>query len=166
MCSVGVQHQQCFIPDLVHFSLKIKVPNSVADPGCFSRIWIFSIPDPGSASKNLSIFTQKIVFNLSELWSGLFIPDPDLGSGFWVCTHPGSRIQRSNCFTIIFSVQLESVTGYESMSLTTNPRIWAWMKTKKFRIWSSNKNRNLWGPGWLAAQTRTALHKEPKISFL
>ncbi len=29
--------------------------NSVADPGRLSRIQIFSIPDPGSASKNLSI---------------------------------------------------------------------------------------------------------------
>ncbi len=50
---------------------------SVADPGCLSRIRIFSILDPGSAYKNLSIFTQKIVFKLSEIWSGLFIPDTD-----------------------------------------------------------------------------------------
>ncbi len=33
---------------------------------------------PGSASKNLSILSQKIVSKLSELWSGMFIPDPDL----------------------------------------------------------------------------------------
>jgi hypothetical protein len=32
---------------------------------------------PGSASKNLSILTQKIVSNLLEIRSGLFIPDPD-----------------------------------------------------------------------------------------
>ncbi len=31
---------------------------------------IFSIPDPGSASKNLSILPQKIVSKLSEIWSG------------------------------------------------------------------------------------------------
>jgi hypothetical protein len=43
--------------------------SSVADPGCLSlnrlfpsRIRFFSIPDPGSASKNLSILTQKIDF--------------------------------------------------------------------------------------------------------
>ncbi len=47
-----------------------------------SRIRLFSIPDPkffhpGSTSKNLSILTQKIVLKLSEIWSGLFIPDPD-----------------------------------------------------------------------------------------
>ncbi len=40
------------------------------------------IPDPsffhpGSASRNLSILTQKKVSKLSEIWSGLFIPDPD-----------------------------------------------------------------------------------------
>ncbi len=42
-----------------------------------SRIQIFSIANPGSASKNLSILTQKIYSKLSEIWSGLFIPDPD-----------------------------------------------------------------------------------------
>jgi hypothetical protein len=35
------------------------------------------IPDLGSVARNLSILTQKIVFKLSEIWSGLFIPDPD-----------------------------------------------------------------------------------------
>jgi hypothetical protein len=58
----------------------------------------FFIPDPGSeffhlgsASKYLSIITQKIVSKLSEILSGLFIPDPDPGSLLF--THPGSRIQ-------------------------------------------------------------------------
>jgi hypothetical protein len=42
---------------------------SVADPGCLSRSRFFSIPDPnclhhGSASKNLSILTQKMVSKL------------------------------------------------------------------------------------------------------
>jgi hypothetical protein len=32
-----------------------------------SRIRIFSIPNPGSASKNLRILTQKIVSKLSEI---------------------------------------------------------------------------------------------------
>jgi hypothetical protein len=55
-----------------------------------SWIRIFSIPGPGSASKNLStgIFTQKIVSKLSEIWSGLFIPAPNF------FTHPGSRCQK------------------------------------------------------------------------
>jgi hypothetical protein len=52
------------------------------------------IPDPnffhpGSASKNLSILTQKSGFHLTEIWSGLFIPDPDHDF-----THPGSRDQK------------------------------------------------------------------------
>jgi hypothetical protein len=42
-----------------------------------SRIRIFPIPDPGSATKNLSILTQEIVSKLSEIRSGLFIPDQD-----------------------------------------------------------------------------------------
>jgi hypothetical protein len=42
-----------------------------------------------SASKNLSIFTQKIVSKLSEIRSELFIPDPDF------FTDPGSQIEGS-----------------------------------------------------------------------
>jgi hypothetical protein len=47
------------------------------------RIRLFSIPDPnflnpGSASKNLSILTYKLVSKLLEICFGLFIPDPDL----------------------------------------------------------------------------------------
>jgi hypothetical protein len=62
----------------VFFSDYIRMAIScVADPGCLSRIRIFSIPDPGFPSKNLSILTQKMVSVLSELWSGMFIPDPD-----------------------------------------------------------------------------------------
>jgi hypothetical protein len=42
----------------------------IPDPGSeFFASWIriFCIPDPGSASKNLSILTQKIVSKLSEI---------------------------------------------------------------------------------------------------
>ncbi len=70
--------------------------SSVADPGCLSRILLFSIPDHGSASKNLSILTKKnkkMVSKLKKIWFGLLIPDP--GSGCWLSTHPGSRIQGS-----------------------------------------------------------------------
>jgi hypothetical protein len=45
-------------------------PIGVADLGCLTRIRIFSIPD-------FSILTQKMVSKLSEIRSGLFIPDPD-----------------------------------------------------------------------------------------
>ncbi len=48
----------------------------------YPRSWnrLFSIPDLGPASNNLSILTQTIVSKLSEIWSGLFIRDPDPGS--------------------------------------------------------------------------------------
>ncbi len=39
---------------------------------------MFPVPDSGSASKNLSILTQKIVSKLSEIWSRLFIPYPGI----------------------------------------------------------------------------------------
>ncbi len=58
-----------------------------------SRIRIFSIPDPGSASKNLSILTKKFVSKLSEIWARLFIPDPDPDS--LPIPDPGSRGQKS-----------------------------------------------------------------------
>ena len=78
-----------------------------ADSGqfcCTCFVWVFysvhffnfssRIPNPnffhpGSPSKNSSILTQIIFSKLSEIWSGLFIPDPD--PDFF--THPGSRIQ-------------------------------------------------------------------------
>ncbi len=59
------------------------------------RIRIFSSPHPGSASKNLSILTQKMVSKFSEIWSWLFIPDPDPGSWSWLFTHSGSRGQKA-----------------------------------------------------------------------
>ncbi len=72
---------------LPHSGICIRLSSSVADPGCFSRIRICSITDPwsrvkkipgsGSASKNLSILTQNLVYKLSEIWSEMFIPDPD-----------------------------------------------------------------------------------------
>jgi hypothetical protein len=53
----------------------------------------FSIPDPGSRIriKEFKYFNPKIVSKLSEIWSGLFIPDPD--PDFY--THPGFRFERS-----------------------------------------------------------------------
>ncbi len=42
--------------------------------------------DPGSASRNLSIFDPKTISKLSEQWSGMFHPDPDF-------SHPGCWIR-------------------------------------------------------------------------
>ncbi len=57
---------------------------------------MFSIPDPHQ--RNLSILTHKMVFKLSEIWSGLFIPDP-----YWILIfypfripNPGSRGQKGH----------------------------------------------------------------------
>ncbi len=72
----------------------------VADPGCLSPIQIFSIPDPNFSIPDPSFFhpgfririfppsripdlhqrIYPVASKLSEIWSGLFIPDPDPGS--------------------------------------------------------------------------------------
>ncbi len=82
--------------------------SSVADLGCLSRIrffpsWIpdlgpkrFRIPDPGSASKNLSSFYPKNCF-----WAlDNMIRDVHPGSGSWIFTHTGSWIQGSKMHRI------------------------------------------------------------------
>ncbi len=53
---------------------------------------------PGYASKNLSVLTQKIVYKISWIWSGLYIPDPD--PGFLPITDPGSMGHKCNGFRI------------------------------------------------------------------
>ncbi len=57
-----------------------------------SQIRIFYKPDPGSRIKKISgsqirirkkeykYFNPKIVYKLSKIWSGMFIPNPDPGS--------------------------------------------------------------------------------------
>jgi len=60
--------------------------DSVADTGCLS-------PDPGWASKNLSILTQKKIIPSSRKY------DSGPGSGFF--THPGFRIQGSKRHRIL-----------------------------------------------------------------
>ncbi len=63
-----------------------------------NRTYFSGLPDPASASKNLSFILQKIVSKLLEIWSGMFITDSDSESGsririliFFI--HPGSLIQ-------------------------------------------------------------------------
>ncbi len=67
--------------------IKIEVWISVADPGCLSRILMFSIPDPGSEffpsripgpHQRVWVFEpQKMISKLSKIRSGFFILDPD-----------------------------------------------------------------------------------------
>ncbi len=70
-------------------------------PCCKSERFVpdpnFSIPDPGSKRfrirvKDSSIFIPKIVSKLSEIWSGMFIPDP--GSWILPIQDRGSKRQR------------------------------------------------------------------------
>jgi hypothetical protein len=54
----------------------------ISDPDFFhpgSRVK--KIPGSASTSKNLRILTPRIVSKLSEILSGMFIPDTDSGSG-------------------------------------------------------------------------------------
>ncbi len=97
---------------------QIKTPTSLPWPDkrkqcCGSKLFIpdpdpnffFSgsrakkIPGSTSTSKDLGILTQKIVSKLSEIWSGMFIPDPDAGSGSlflnpYRIPNPGSKRHR------------------------------------------------------------------------
>ncbi len=68
-----------FIPDPIFFHPGSRIQGH-NDPG--SRIQI----------RIKEFLTEKIVSKLSEIWSGMFIPDP--GSGSWIYTHPGSRGQK------------------------------------------------------------------------
>ncbi len=83
---------------LIQFALIRITHCSVVDLGCLSRISdpnfsiperrVKKIPDPGSASKNLTILTKKIS-KLSEIGSGMFIPD--LYLNFYASRIQGSK---------------------------------------------------------------------------
>jgi hypothetical protein len=71
---------------------KTKIWEQCCGSGCLLPGFQFRIPDPKIFPSRFRIkyFNQIIV---SKLWSGLFIPDPDPGSGFFI--HPRSRIRGS-----------------------------------------------------------------------
>ncbi len=96
---------------------------SVADPACLSRIRIFPSRIQGQRDsgpririrrKLFKVFlTQKIVSKLSEIWSGMFIPDP----GCWffyvhICTVVSS-------FPILRSV-LQASASSKSLDRSTS----------------------------------------------
>ncbi len=111
--------------------LKVLYPinitsTSVADPGCLSRIRLFSIADPtffhpGSTSKNLIILTQKKWFLSSRKYdpgcsSRISDPDPD----FLPIPNPGSRGQkgtgsrirvRNTDSTVVLTIRVVSCSG-------------------------------------------------------
>ncbi len=97
-----------------------------------SRIRIFSIPDPNffhprSASKNVSILTPTNFSKHSEIWSGLFIPDPD--HDFYPSQIPGSkrhRIPDPGSGTLVVTTRHYSHRGWRDANPLTGPSaIWA-----------------------------------------
>jgi hypothetical protein len=58
----------------------------IRDPG--SLVKKAPYPGSGSATKNVSILTQKILVNLSEIWSWMFIPDHGTQSQIWIFPIP------------------------------------------------------------------------------
>ncbi len=93
---------------------------SVADPGCLSRIPDpnFSIPDSWSkrsASNNPSLFNPKIVSKLSEIWSGMFIPDPNLD--FLPIPNPRSRAQKGT------GSRIRNTAGYEITDMNSDLKL-------------------------------------------
>ncbi len=93
----------------------------------------FSIPDPWSEFfpsririKEFKYLTRKIVSKFSEIWSELFIPDPD--PDFLPIPDPGSRGQQStgsrirntvNIMKIVKVTANKSGTGGPSMAQLT-----------------------------------------------
>ncbi len=67
-------------------------------PGSRIRIRIRIFPHPRIRIKEFKYLTQKIVSKLREIWSGLFIPDPD--PYFLPIPDPGSRGQKGTGFWI------------------------------------------------------------------
>ncbi len=110
----------------------MQLKSSVADLGCLSRIpdpnffhpgsrvqgeKDSRIPDPYSHQR-ISILTQKVVSKLSEIWSGMFIPDPDLD--FLPIPNPESRDQEGSgsCIRI--------------RNLENSVYVWIWWPTPIF----------------------------------
>ncbi len=112
-------------PNILIFDMKCVEETANQKKNCLkiplSLIRIFSIQDPGSASKNFSILTQKIVSKLSEIRSGLFIPDPDPGF-ISIPADPGSRRKTPDhrsgsaalCFYLGHLVQRRLPSGKEN----------------------------------------------------
>jgi hypothetical protein len=78
---------------------------SIPDPWSQIQIFPSRIPEPGFSLENLSILTPKMVSKLSEILFGVFILDPDTGSGLQIriltfypsripVLDPGSRGQK------------------------------------------------------------------------
>jgi hypothetical protein len=93
---------------LIQFSI---VFHNVADPECLSRNpdSNFFHPDPGSASKNLSILTQKIV---SKLFPD---PDPDFLTS-WIPDPGGKKAPDSGSGTLVLLFHKRCVIASDHLS--------------------------------------------------
>ncbi len=112
----------------------------------------FSIPDPGSTTKNLSNLTQKTVFQHSEIWSWLFTPDPD----FLPIPDPRSRGQKGTGSRIRNTVTyhpMRSALGVSSSS--------RWLVGWFPSIFTSKQTRPLSAP----CVARTPAHMYPNPSL-
>jgi hypothetical protein len=92
---VGTSHPVFYLKFLVVLRIRGMF---IPDPNFFypgPRIQDQKDPRIRICNPNLSILTQTIITKLSEIWSKIFILDPDPGSGSWFFAHPGSRIQGS-----------------------------------------------------------------------
>ncbi len=76
-----------------HPGSRILDPNFFHLGSLIPDLNFFSFPGPGSRMhiKEFKYFNQKMVSQLSEIWSRFSIPDPDPGSGSWLFTYPRSR---------------------------------------------------------------------------
>ncbi len=116
---------------------------SVADLGCLSLIRIFPsrIPDlgsqrfrihPKSAAKNLCIFNTGNGFqNLLEIWSEMFIPDPDFFPSWIRIPNPGVK------------KALDAVSGSATLALgITTQRSGAWWRrwAVRFASWAAQRS--------------------------
>ncbi len=73
-------HNRCSVSYLSVLRIRMFIP----DPNFSILGSRRRIPDPDRNTKNLNIFNLKIVVKLLEIWSWIFVPDPDFfqaGSG-------------------------------------------------------------------------------------
>ncbi len=102
------------------------------DPG--SKVKKILNPGSGSASKNLSIFSPKNFFKLSEIWYRMFIPDPR--SGFF----PWSRIPVSNKPK---NLRKKLIDGFLK---TTDEKSRIWIRTPVYESKDPDSSQNVKDP--------------------
>jgi hypothetical protein len=96
------------------------------------------MPDPGSRvkkiprsririKKNLSIFIQKVASNLSDIWSGMFIQNPDIDF------YPSPTVSRDQKVTGS-RIRIRNTAGNRFCVVTTNLGNWWPVPTYSFHV--------------------------------